>query len=111
MTQAGPAGLGMTTALSAIHHTVLSAFKSSFAYATEVGSFGSAWGFVMAGDPLNPTLSADEIDRRIVARMTRPVRFYDGETHQGIFSLPKWLRERLVEERYVIQADAPVFID
>ena len=111
VTQAGPAGLGMTPALSAIHHTVLSAFKSSSTYATEVRSFGSAWGFVMAGDHLNLTLSIDEIDRRIVARMTRPVRFYDGETHQGIFSLPKWLRERLAEERHTIRVDDPVFIE
>ena len=111
VTQAGPATLGMTQALTAIRHTAAQAFGSVAAYATEVPSFGGAWGFVVAGSPDAAALDAAEVDRRIAERVDRPLRFYDGEAHRGVFALPKWLRERLAAERHVIRPDAPVYID
>ena len=87
------------------------AFGRADAYAAEVPSFSGAWGFVIAGSPGAPAIDAAEVDRRIADRVERPLRFYDGEAHRGIFALPKWLRERLAAERHVIRPDAPVYID
>ena len=111
VTQAGPATLGMTKALTAIRHTVAQAFGRADAYAAEVPSFGGAWGFVIAGGPDAAALDAAEADRRVAERVERSLRFYDGKTNQGVFALPKWLRERLAAERHVIRPDAPVYID
>ena len=111
VTQAGPATLDMTQALTAIRHTVAQAFGTAAAYAAEVPSFGGAWGFVVAGGSDPTALDATELDRRIAERAKRPLRFYDGQAHRGIFALPKWLRERLAAERHVIRLDAPVYID
>ena len=111
VTQAGPATLGMTKALTAIRHTVAQAFGRAAAYAAEVPSFGGAWGFVIAGGPDAAALDAAEADRRVAERVERSLRFYDGKTNQGVFALPKWLRERLAAERHVIRPDAPVYID
>ncbi len=111
VTQAGPATLGMTKALTAIRHTVAQAFGRAAVYAAEVPSFGGAWGFVIAGGPDAAALDAAEADRRVAERVERSLRFYDGKTNQGVFALPKWLRERLAAERHVIRPDAPVYID
>ncbi len=111
VTQAGPATLGMTQALTAIRHTVAQAFGRAAAYAAEVPSFGGGWGFVVAGGPEAAALDDAEANRRVAERVERPLRFYDGETHRGVFSLPKWLREQLAAERHVIRPDAPVYID
>jgi spermidine synthase len=59
-------------------------------------------------DPLS--LSAEEIDRRISARVTRSLRFYDGTTHQGMFSMPKNLREEIKKGSRIITDDNPMFL-
>jgi len=35
---------------------------------------------------------------------------YDGETHAGLFHLPKYLRRALAEETRVITEENPVFV-
>jgi spermidine synthase len=43
-----------------------------------------------------------EIDRRIASRVKGSLKFYDGLSHPGIFSLPKYLRKQIAEEKRVI---------
>ena len=38
-------------------------------------------------------VTADEIDRRIEARHLTDLRFYNGETHEGVFALPNFIRD------------------
>jgi len=54
-------------------------------------------------------LLQEEIDRRIKARVIRPLRMYDGAAHPGLFSLPRYLRKQLAEEKTVITRDKPFF--
>lgn len=59
----------------------------------EVPSLGTAWGFVscsVGGGPASQ--SREEIDARIAERNLKPLRYYDGITHQRIFSIPVYLR-------------------
>ena len=37
--------------------------------------------------------------------------YYDGETHAGMFALPKYLREAVAAERRVIAVGAPLFVE
>ena len=54
-------------------------------------------------------LLAEEIDRRIGQRVTRDLRYYDGAAHSGIFTLPKYLRRGLAEEKRLITKDNPLY--
>ncbi len=109
VTQAGPASIELAGVFTAVANTIGSVFPQAHPYTVDMLSFGSDWGFVIAGQELGVRrLTSEEIDRRIAARVTAPLRFYDGETHQGIFSLPKWLRHQLKAETRVITEAHPV---
>ena len=43
--------------------------------------------------------TADEIDRRIEARKLPDLRYYNGETHEGVFALPNFVRDLVVPAR------------
>jgi spermidine synthase len=112
VTQAGPAGFGMGGIFTAICNTLKAAAGHVHPYRADMLSFGSDWGFAMArqGAPL-PDLSPAEVDRRIAARVTTALRFYDGLAHAGLFALPKWLREEMASQRHVISPSSPVFVE
>jgi spermidine synthase len=111
--QSGPAGpTNYDETFTAIRNTVASVFPHAFSYRTFVPSFGTSWGFVLGGladaaDVFN--LSVDEIDTRIAARVSTPLRYYDGIAHQGMFGLPKYLRQALAAEDRIITDANPIF--
>ena len=109
--QAGPAGpLNYHEVFTAIHHTISAVFPIAAPYRVYMPSFGSAWGFVLAGERLDPkALTSSEVDDRVAARLARPLRFYDGATHSGLFALPKYLREALAREDRLITRDNPLY--
>jgi spermidine synthase len=110
VTQAGPAGIGMGGVFTAIANTLKAAAGHVHPYRTAMLSFGSDWGFAMAGrDGPVAALSPAEVDRRVKARISTTLRFYDGESHAGLFALPKWLRDELARERHVIGPDSHRF--
>jgi len=109
--QAGPTCLGITRVYTAINNTLKTAFPVVAAYEAHIPSFGGSWGFSLASlkfDPLK--LSPEEVDRRISHRLNKPLAFYDGQTHQGLFFIPKYLRDAMAQETMVITEDNPVFI-
>jgi len=109
--QAGPCGpLNYHEVFTAIHHTLSAAFPVVAPYRVYMPSFGSAWGFILAGERLDlPAVSPDEIDARLAARLTRPLRLYDGATHSGLFSMPRYIREALAKEKRLITRDNPLY--
>ena len=112
VTQAGPASQGMAGAFTAICNTLKAAAGCVYPYVAEVPSFGGAWGFAMAVESGElPSLTGEEIDRRIADRIATELGFYDGAAHAGLFGLPKWLRGEVAAQRHVIADDSPVFID
>ena len=109
--QAGPCGpLNYQEVFTAIHHTISAVFPIVAPYRVHMPSFGSTWGFILAGERLDPAaMSPPEIEARLAARLTRPLRFYDGTTHSGLFSLPKYIREALAKEERLITRDNPLY--
>ncbi|HEX5611079.1 MAG TPA: polyamine aminopropyltransferase [Burkholderiales bacterium] len=74
-------------------------------YTVHVPLFGSQWAMAVCSDKLDPkALTADEIDRRIEARRLQDLRFYNGETHEGVFALPNYLRDLVTPPRLKLQA-------
>jgi len=110
--QAGTTRAGDTLLLSSIAKTLATAFPIVRAYQTIVPSFDLPWGFCLASkrnDPL--VLTPQDVDQRMKGRGLEEARYYDGITHQGIFSLPKYLRKALSEEGLIIRDDKPMFLE
>ncbi len=63
-------------------------------YTMYIPLYGAQWAMAVCSDKLDPkSLTADEIDRRIEARRLADLKFYNGETHEGVFALPNFVRD------------------
>jgi spermidine synthase len=108
--QAGSASLTELLNFSAVNNTLKSVFPVVCPYQTDVPCFGGPWGFCLASLKLNPQqLSPAEVDSRISARSLK-LKFYDGLTHQGMFSLPRYLRDEFSAQTRLITDDQPLYI-
>lgn len=111
VTQSGAAISGITRVFTAVINTLNTVFPIVIPYQATIPSFGGPWAFSLASKKIDPrTLSIEEIDRRIESRITKPLRFYDGHTHQGLFYVPKYLRDAIAKETHLITEENPVFI-
>lgn len=110
VTQSGQSGIKQHhLVFSPINRTLKDVFSHVVAYNQHVYSFMDEWGWNMAlteeGAPSPPSLSAEEVDKRIDARITggaSTLQFLDGITWQGIFALSKKHRKTLSEETVVM---------
>ena len=63
----------------------------------------------MASKQLDPKLlRREEVDRILRERNISGLRYYDGETHEGIFFLPKFIREGLLKTNLIIEDSKPL---
>ncbi len=96
---------------TAVYNTLKSVFSIVCPYWTDVPAFGGPWGFCSASQTLSPfQLSPAEVDKRISDRSLAGLKFYDGLTHQGMFSLPKYLRGELAKPGRLITDNEPLSI-
>jgi spermidine synthase len=69
-------------------------------YIMYIPLYGSLWAMAVCSDKLDPkAFTADEIDRRIDARKMQELRYYNGETHEGVFALPNFVRDLVAPTR------------
>jgi spermidine synthase len=109
--QAGSASLTELLNLTAVNHTLKSVFPIVSLYKAEIPCFGGSWGFCLASLKEHTTLlSPAEVDRRIAARSLTGLMFYDGLTHQSMFSLPRYIRDSLVSQRRLITDKDPLYL-
>ena len=108
--QAGSASLNDLLCFSSVTNTLKSVFPAVYPYQADVPSFGGPWGFCLASLNSGPPLSHEEIDSRISARTLKHLKFYDGLSHQGMFSLVKYLRSRLSQPARLITDNEPLAI-
>lgn len=110
--QSGPTGPAFyEQCFSAVARTIGGVFPRAHLSEAFIPSFGTTWGFVMgADDDAAVSVSEGEIDRRIAARVLGDLRFYDGQTHRGMFSVPKYLRRAAAAETRVITRGNPLFV-
>jgi len=108
--QSGSTSMIISLGFIAVANTLRTAFPVVAPYRAEIPSFGGSWGFAVASRNLNTCeLSPEEVDLRISSRVGKKLRFYDGQTHRGIFTIPKYLREEMVREKRIITVDQPLF--
>jgi spermidine synthase len=109
--QAGSANPSELLNFTAVNNTLKSVFPIVTQSVVYVPCFGGPWGFGIASLKHNPAaLTAEQVDRRIVARSIKGLRFYDGETHRGMFSLPRYIREALAKQKRVITDKKPLYL-
>ncbi len=73
-------------------------------YTMYIPLYGSLWAMLVCSDKLDPkAYTADEIDRRIEQRKLQALQFYNGETHEGVFALPNFVRELVTPPRIKTQ--------
>lgn len=101
--QAGPTRLPVHHTFLSIINTLKSVFPVVIPYQAEVPSYGGGWGFALASLSPLPALSPQEIEHLLSLRIDRNLRFYDGITHQSLFSLPKYLRKELEKGGKIIR--------
>jgi spermidine synthase len=100
--QAGSGSLLQFQFHAALHNTLEKLFKVVCPYYAYVPSFDVPWAFLVAAQKADPRrLRAAEVDRRLTP-FAKKLRFYDGQTHEGLFRVPKYLRVLLERERRVI---------
>jgi spermidine synthase len=77
-----------------------SVFRIVRVYTMYIPLYGSLWAMAVCSDKLDPkAFTADEIDRRIEARKLQALQFYNGETHEGVFALPNYVRDLVTPVR------------
>jgi len=109
--QAGSASLTELLNLTAVNNTLKSVFPIVCVYKVDMPCFGGPWGFCTASPNTSPSLlSPAEVDSRTAARSLNGLRFYDGLTHQGVFSIPRYLREALSQQKRLITDDEPLYL-
>jgi spermidine synthase len=109
--QSGSASLNELLNLTAVYNTLKSTFPIVNVFKADMPCFGGPWGFCAASKKHDATrLSADEVDRKISERSLVGLRFYDGETHRGMFSLPKYIRDAMESQQRLITDNEPLYL-
>ncbi len=109
--QAGSASMTELLNLTAVNNTLKSVFPIVVAYVINVPCYGGPWGLCIASRQPDPSrLSPAEVDNRIAARSLRGLKLYDGLAHQGMFSLPLYLRNALARQRRLITDKNPLYL-
>jgi spermidine synthase len=104
--QTGSGDLGQAEVHALLMNTASQVFPVTRSYLAYIPSCFGPWSFIVASngpDPLD--FSSEEIDDRIAGNIAIPLRYYAGETHQRIFSLPKYLRREIESEKRIERDD------
>jgi len=99
--QAGDYGLPFIEAHSAINNTIRQVMPFVRSYRSFIPSFNTEWGFIIASPCITKLASPNRFDQLIKERNLK-LKYFDGETAASIFSLPKDIRNRLYDEKIVI---------
>ncbi|MDA0264512.1 MAG: polyamine aminopropyltransferase [Chloroflexi bacterium] len=111
VTQSGPAGLlSFTECFTTIFNTLGGIFAHTKAVQVHVPAFQTLWGFTIASDAAFSPTSEDEVDAEIARRLSKPLRYYDGESHRNMHALTRFQREGLKSETRVNTDADPVFM-
>lgn len=95
---------------SVLHKTLESVYKTTESYCEYIPSFTSMWGFLICSqsDRKASQLSSESINDAARKLLISDLKYYDGTTHQRIFSLPKFVRESLSRQTRISTTAHPL---
>jgi spermidine synthase len=92
--QAGMTKVGELPFFAAINRTLRDVFPVVAGYQTFISCFGTPWGFILASKKVDPAKqSPASVDALVGARVKGSLEYWDGQTHQHSFALPKFIRK------------------
>ncbi len=97
---------------AALHNTLSKVFRFVSGYAAFIPSYDMPWTWLYCTDDPGAApgrLDADALDRAARSRLRRPLKFSDGRTITGAFSMPRYYRDRVARCRTVITGNRPMF--
>lgn len=107
--QAGSFNPRLIECHAAICNTLATSFPYVRSYSSFIPSYDAVWGFALAAKTFDPAaLSAEEVDKRLGERNITQLKYYDGETHRLMFSVPKDVRTAKAKEVRIIADDRPL---
>eukprot|EP00755_Sulcionema_specki_P004767 Sspe_Gene.30927::Locus_15282_Transcript_1_2_Confidence_0.667_Length_906::g.30927::m.30927/K18787/ACL5; thermospermine synthase len=111
VTQASGAGVKQHSQVFApVYNTLKQVFVGVRGYCHAVYSFADEWGFIIGHtDESTSTvhLNEEEVNKRIAERINGELKFLDGESLRGVYSLSKTVRKTLAGEKRVLSKDNP----
>ncbi len=94
-----------------IRNTISKIFKYVASYSVYIKSFDDEWSFVIASDKKDPSkLDPETVERKLKDIVLGENRFYDGESHLRMFSLPKYARDLIKKEKNIATLENPVYL-
>jgi spermidine synthase len=109
--QSGSTSYVELTNIKAVARTLRSIFPIVRIYQADIPSFGGPWGFCVASMKIDPTrLSAKDVDNRTKERGLAKLKYYDGITHEGMFTFPKHMRLALNKGGRLITDAQPLYL-
>jgi spermidine synthase len=110
--QAESTDTGVWDAHLTVVHTARQVFPHVAPYRAHVPSFSESWGFFVASrTTAAETLSPAEVDAWLATAGLPDLAFYDGITHQALFSMPRPLRRAQAAWTRLNTDAAPVILD
>jgi len=94
--------------------TLQQCFKNVLPYQTYIPYYGLAWGFVVASDhDIRPRFDAETLTQTLKERDCNDLKFYDSESHQHMFSLPKYLRDAIADPNVgkIVSDEQPLIVE
>ena len=111
VTQSGPAGLlSFKECFTTIFNTLGTLFEHTKVVQVHVPAFQTLWGFTIASDTAFPQVSEDEVGAELARRLTKKLKYLDGESYSNMHSLPKFQRDGLKTETRINKDSDPVFM-
>ena len=109
--QAGMTKVGELLFYTAIHRTLREVFPVVAGYQTFISCFGTPWGFILAGKKTDPRRQdTAAVDRLIAERVKGDLGYWDGQTHQHAFALPKHVRRAIDAQTRIVTDANPLIL-
>jgi spermidine synthase len=109
--QAGMTKVGELPFFTSIHRTLREVFPVVAGYQAYISCFGTPWGFVLASKKIDPARQdTATIDRLVAERIRGSLGYWDGQTHQHAFSLPKHIRTAIAEQTRIVTDANPLIV-
>lgn len=103
-TAANSADYRYSVRFASIVKTLRTVFKFVIPYVAYTPLFGQEWAFVNASNSEIPALNSHSVDTKLEQCGCRNLSFYDGITHQRIFSIDKKMRK-------ILETDGEILTD
>ncbi len=109
--QAGMTKVGELNFFTAIHRTLRDVFPVVAGYQAFISCFGTPWGFITATKKVDPRKQTVEaVDKLVAERIKGPLAYWDGQTHQHSFGLPRFIRTQIDAQTRIVTDAHPLIV-